>query len=79
LDYFLSSVRFSDNRDPNHLAQANIWGPRQNAQITIHQTVEVGFDVQRLDEEDVGPDALRSPAELDILAVELRMKNNFRI
>jgi hypothetical protein len=79
LDYFLSTVRFSDNRDPNYFAHANTWGPRQNAQITIHQTVEVDFDVQRLDEEGVGLDTLRSPAELDILEVELRMKNNFRI
>lgn len=54
------------------------------AQVAIHRTVEVDFDIQRTDEEQPHSEykqtrTVRSQAELEIIAAERQMKNDFKI
>ena len=54
------------------------------AQIAIHRTVEVDFDIPRMDVEQPHGDykqtrTVRSQAELEMIAAELQMKNDLQI
>jgi hypothetical protein len=60
--------------------RANVWP----AQVAIHRTVEVDFDIPRMDEEQPHGDykqtrTVQSQAELEIIAAELQMKNDLQI
>jgi hypothetical protein len=78
LDYFLSTVHFSDHY--MFATRANPW----SAQVAIHRTVEVDLGMPRMDEEQPHGDykqstTMRSQAELDMIAAELQMKNDLQI
>jgi hypothetical protein len=75
-----STVYFSDNYNYIFTNRANVLP----AQVAIHRTVEVDFDIPRMDVEQAHGDykqthTVRSQAELEIIAVELQMKNDLRI
>lgn len=76
--YFLSTVHFSDNY--MFTSRANVLP----AQVAIHRTVEVDFDVPPMDVEQPHSDfkqthTVRSQAELDMIAAEIQMKNDLQI
>lgn len=54
------------------------------AQVAIHRTVEVDFDIPRMDVEQPHVDykqthTVRSQADLDMIVAELQMKNDLQI
>ena len=54
------------------------------AQVAIHRTVEVDFDISPADVEQPHGDykqtrTVRSQAELDMIAAEIQMKNDLQI
>jgi hypothetical protein len=60
--------------------RANVWP----AQVAIHRTVEVDFDIPSMDEEQPHngfkpTGTVRSQAELEMIAVELQMKTDLQI
>ncbi|KAF8492565.1 hypothetical protein F5888DRAFT_1857794 [Russula emetica] len=60
--------------------RANVWP----AQVAIHRTVEVDFDIPHIDEEQPHGDykqtrTVQSQVELEMIAAELQMKNDLQI
>ena len=57
--------------------------PCQNVEVAVHKTVEVDVDLQDIDEEQARLGfkqtvTVRSQADMEMLAAELRMKNDLR-
>jgi hypothetical protein len=74
--YFLLTVHFSDH----YMLRPDAWP----AQIAIHRTVEVDFDIPSMDEEQrhscyQQTGTVRSQAELEMIAAELQMKTELQI
>jgi hypothetical protein len=71
-----SAVHFSDHY--MFATRSSAWP----AQVAIHRTVEINFDIQRTDEEQPHCEytrTVRSQAELEIIAAERQMKDDFKI
>jgi hypothetical protein len=66
-----SIVYFSDQ----YMFRAKVWP----AQVAIHRTVEVDFDISSMDEERPRSGYKQSQAELEMMAAEQQMKTDLQI